>query len=85
MDLIMGRFADAVLSELSEADIDAFETLSEVPDPDLYAWLSGGRPVPAEHSAGGRVRPEGVLRRRGQAAGSGDSRSFSGSDGSADC
>jgi antitoxin CptB len=49
MDLIMGRFADAVVSELSEADIDAFETLSEVPDPDLYAWLSGGRPVPAEY------------------------------------
>jgi antitoxin CptB len=49
MDLIMGRFADAVVCELSEADIDAFETLSEVPDPDLYAWLSGGRPVPAEH------------------------------------
>ncbi len=49
MDLIMGRFADAVISELSEADVDAFETLSEVPDPELYAWLSGGRPVPAEH------------------------------------
>jgi len=49
MDLIMGRFADAVISELSEADIEAFETLSEVPDPDLYAWLSGGRPVPDEH------------------------------------
>jgi antitoxin CptB len=48
MDLIMGRFADAVMSQLSEADIDAFETLSEVPDPDLYAWLSGGRPVPVE-------------------------------------
>jgi antitoxin CptB len=48
MDLIMGRFADAVICELSEADIDAFETLSEVPDPDLYAWLSGARTVPAE-------------------------------------
>ena len=49
MDLIMGRFADAVIAELSEADIATFETLSEVPDPDLYAWLSGGRPVPAEY------------------------------------
>ena len=49
MDLIMGRFADAVIAELSEADLAAFETLSEVPDPDLYAWLSGGRPVPAEY------------------------------------
>ena len=46
---MQGRFADAVISELSEADIDAFETLSEVPDPELYAWLSGGRPVPAEY------------------------------------
>jgi antitoxin CptB len=49
MDLIMGRFADAVIGELSEADIDAFERLSEVPDPDLYAWLSGARPVPLEY------------------------------------
>jgi antitoxin CptB len=49
MDLIMGRFADAVIGELSEDEIDAFERLSEIPDPDLYAWLSGGRPVPPEH------------------------------------
>jgi antitoxin CptB len=52
MDLIMGRFADAVISELSEADVDALETLSDVPDPELYAWLSGGRPVPAEYDVG---------------------------------
>jgi antitoxin CptB len=49
MDLIMGRFVDAVIGELSEAEVDALEALSEFPDPDLYAWLSGGRPVPAEH------------------------------------
>jgi antitoxin CptB len=49
MDLIMGRFADAMIGELSEADIDAFERLNEVPDPDLYAWLSGGLPVPPEY------------------------------------
>jgi antitoxin CptB len=49
MDLIMGRFADAVISELSEAEVDALEALSEFPDPDLYAWLTGARPVPAEH------------------------------------
>jgi antitoxin CptB len=49
MDLIMGRFADAVIGELSAADIDAFERLSEVPDPDLYAWLTGARPVPPEY------------------------------------
>jgi antitoxin CptB len=48
MDLIMGRFADALIGELSDAELDAFEWLSEFPDPDLYAWLSGARAVPAE-------------------------------------
>ena len=49
MDLIMGRFADAVIGELSDADVEALEWLGEVPDPDLYAWLSGERPVPPEY------------------------------------
>jgi antitoxin CptB len=49
MDLILGRFADAMIAALSEDEVDALERLSEVPDPDLYAWLSGGRPVPEEY------------------------------------
>ena len=46
MDLIMGRFADAVLGELTEAEIAELERLAEVSDPELYAWVTGGRPVP---------------------------------------
>ena len=38
-----------MIAELSEGDVNAFERLSDVPDPDLYAWLSGGRPVPEEY------------------------------------
>jgi antitoxin CptB len=49
MDLIMGRFADAMIGELSEMEIDELERLSEQPEPDLYAWITGDRPVPAEH------------------------------------
>ena len=49
MDLIMGRFADAMIGTLSEAELDAFERLSELPDPDLYAWITGKRPVEPEH------------------------------------
>ena len=49
MDLIMGRFADAVLRELTEAEIAELERLAEVPDPELYAWLTGGRPVPEDY------------------------------------
>jgi antitoxin CptB len=49
MDLIMGRFADAAIGTLSEAELDAFERLSDVPEPDLYAWITDKRPVASEH------------------------------------
>jgi antitoxin CptB len=47
MDLIMGRFADAVIGELTQTEIGELERLAEVPDPELYAWVSGAGPVPA--------------------------------------
>ncbi|MDQ0345940.1 succinate dehydrogenase assembly factor 2 [Ancylobacter vacuolatus] len=46
MDLLMGRFADACIGELSEEDVAAFELLIEVEDPDLYGWLGGAPPAP---------------------------------------
>jgi antitoxin CptB len=46
MDLIMGRFADAAVGQLTDAEIAELERLAEVPDPELYAWLTGDRPVP---------------------------------------
>ncbi len=49
MDLIMGRFADAALGELTEAEVAEFERLADVPDPELYAWLTGGEPVPDDY------------------------------------
>jgi antitoxin CptB len=49
MDLIMGRFADAHLAALSDPELDAYERLIEVPDPDLYGWISGELPAPAEY------------------------------------
>jgi antitoxin CptB len=52
MDLLMGRFADAAIGELSEEEIGELERLAEVPDPDLYAWLTGGRPVPQNFDIG---------------------------------
>ena len=48
MDLIMGRFADASIDALSEEDIGELERLADVPDPELYGWLTGGVPVPAD-------------------------------------
>jgi antitoxin CptB len=47
MDLILGRFADAAIADLSEGELDQFERLIELPDADLYAALSGGKALPA--------------------------------------
>ena len=41
MDLILGRFADAEIADLTGDELDQLEQLIEVPDPDLYAALSG--------------------------------------------
>jgi antitoxin CptB len=58
MDLILGRFADAAVTQLTEAEIAELEQLAEVPDPELYAWLTGGRPVPDayDHAVFRRLR-----------------------------
>jgi antitoxin CptB len=47
MDLILGRFADATIAELSDDELAELERLIEVPDPDLYAALTGGKPLAA--------------------------------------
>ena len=50
MDLILGRFADAEIAGLTDGELDALERLVEVPDPDLYAALTGDRPIAPEYA-----------------------------------
>ena len=52
MDLILGRFADAEIAGLGDHELAEFERLIEVPDPDLYAALTGNAP-PAPDFANG--------------------------------
>jgi antitoxin CptB len=49
VDLIFGAFADAHLAGLNEAGLERFEELLVVPDWQIYEWLTGAAPVPAEH------------------------------------
>lgn len=49
MDLIMGRFADAEIATLSDAELDMFEELIEALDRDLLSWVTGEAEVPAEY------------------------------------
>ena len=49
MDLIMGRFADAEIGELSDEDLAEFERLIEVPDRDLLGWITGEIETPSNY------------------------------------
>ncbi len=49
VDLVTGRFADAHIASLSEAEVDDFERLMDVPEPDLLAWIMGQTATPAEY------------------------------------
>ncbi len=51
MDLIMGRFADAEIGNLSEAELDEFERLIEVLDRDLLSWVTGEAQVPENYDS----------------------------------
>ena len=49
VDLITGRFADAHIGTLSEAEVDEFERLMDVPEPELLAWMMGAEATPAAY------------------------------------
>jgi antitoxin CptB len=49
MDLIMGRFADATVQQLTQEELAEFEQLMEVPDRELLAWITGEADVPQDY------------------------------------
>lgn len=51
MDLLLGQFADSALAAMSDADLEAFESLMEVPDRDLFAWITGKQKIPANYDS----------------------------------
>ncbi|MDE2514967.1 MAG: succinate dehydrogenase assembly factor 2 [Rhodospirillales bacterium] len=48
-DLLIGGFVAAGLARFTAAELDALEAVMELPDTDLADWLTGRRPIPAEH------------------------------------
>ena len=52
MDLILGRFADAEIASLADDELAQLERLIEVPDPDLYAAVTGDKALPPELAGG---------------------------------
>jgi antitoxin CptB len=49
MDLIMGRFSDAHIAELSDRELDDYEKLMELRDQEVLSWIDGTIAVPPAH------------------------------------
>ncbi|HZP77001.1 MAG TPA: succinate dehydrogenase assembly factor 2 [Pseudolabrys sp.] len=49
MDLIMGRFAETTIADMTDAELDTFEQLMDLPDPDVLAWITGEQETPPEY------------------------------------
>jgi len=47
MDMLLGRFVDTRLDDLSEEDLETFEVILQIPDQDLYKILVDKTPPPA--------------------------------------
>jgi antitoxin CptB len=48
MDILLGAFVDATIDALDSCEIDALERLMDLPDDEVFRWLSGSEPVPGE-------------------------------------
>lgn len=47
MDIIMGAFARKNIPTFSEEELDLYEDVIQIPDVDLYNWISGKEEPPA--------------------------------------
>lgn len=51
MDLILGPYGATRLAQMPAADLDRYEELLAENDQDLYQWVSGQVPPPAQYAA----------------------------------
>ncbi len=47
MDIIMGSFADNHIAKFSEQQLDTYNEILSVPDPDIYNWICEREQPPA--------------------------------------
>jgi antitoxin CptB len=49
MDLLLGRFANAEIGNLSNSELDDYELLLEAQDRDIFSWLTGEARPPSAY------------------------------------
>ncbi len=50
MDIILERYADDNLAQMSDSELDLFDALLLENDQDLYQWVTGQQPAPERFS-----------------------------------
>jgi antitoxin CptB len=45
MDVVYGRFADAEIAKLNDAELDDFERLLQLRDQQVFDWIFGAQPL----------------------------------------
>ncbi len=50
MDLVLGPYADTMLTGMSLAELDAYDSLLEENDQDLMVWMLGQKNPPERHA-----------------------------------
>ena len=55
-DLLLGPFADAFLTTFSTADLKAYQDMLVHEDVDLFAWITGAKPIPEKETMVRRIR-----------------------------
>jgi antitoxin CptB len=48
MDFVLGGFADAEIHGLTGAELDQYERLLDIPDPEFFFFVTGEMPVPED-------------------------------------
>jgi antitoxin CptB len=56
LDILLGRFADAELTRMSEIELGAFEELLAMPDPQIDLWIKGAEASPTIADLVRRIR-----------------------------
>lgn len=49
MDIILGSFSEFALSDLPDPELDIYDRLLAENDQDLYRWVTGQAPTPAQY------------------------------------
>lgn len=51
MDILLIRYSERCLAQMSAAEMDAYEAMLNENDQDLYQWISGQSAAPQQHRA----------------------------------